>query len=74
MIYNHTAKGRSPLNLAVSHDHGRTWEKFLDLETEPGEYSYPAIIQGADGDLRMVYTWKRERVRYVKLPLARVPE
>ena len=73
MIYNHTEKGRSPLNLAVSHDHGRTWSKFLDLETEPGEYSYPAIIQGADGDLRMVYTWKRERVRYVRLQLEKVP-
>ena len=73
MIYNHTEKGRTPLNLAVSHDHGRTWARFLDLESEAGEYSYPAIIQGSDGDLRMTYTWKRERVRYVRVPLEQVP-
>lgn len=74
MVYNHTEKGRTPLNLAVSHDSGRTWRRFLDLEAAPGEYSYPAIIQGEDGDLHIVYTWKRERVRYVRLPLERVPE
>jgi predicted neuraminidase len=73
MIYNHTEKGRTPLNLAVSKDHGRTWTRFLDLETEPGEYSYPAIIQGSDGDLHMTYTWRRERVRYVRVPLEKVP-
>ena len=73
MIYNHTEKGRTPLNLAVSDDYGRTWKRFLDLETEPGEYSYPAIIQGADGDLHMTYTWKRQRVRYVRVPLSDVP-
>ncbi|MCB9383293.1 MAG: exo-alpha-sialidase [Bryobacterales bacterium] len=73
MIYNDTEKGRSPLNLAVSHDYGRTWKRFLDLETDPGEYSYPAIIQGSDGNLRMVYTWKRERVRYVDVPLTSIP-
>ena len=73
MIYNHTEKGRTPLNLAVSHDHGRTWQRFLDLETEPGEYSYPAIIQGADGDLHMAYTWKRQRVRYARVPLSDIP-
>jgi hypothetical protein len=48
MIYNHTARGRSPLNLAVSSD-GERWTMFHTLESEPGEYSYPALIQGSDG-------------------------
>ena len=45
MVYNHTTTGRTPLNLAVSRD-GDQRTKFADLETDPGEYSYPAMIQG----------------------------
>ncbi len=73
MIYNHTKKGRTPLNLAVSNDDGDSWQPFLELETQPGEYSYPALIQVSDGDLHMTYTWKRRRIKYVRLPLAEVP-
>ena len=72
MIYSHTEKGRSPLNLAVSRD-GKKWKMFLALETEPGEFSYPNVIQGRNGDLHIAYTWKRQRIRYVNLPLADVP-
>jgi predicted neuraminidase len=43
LIYNHTAKGRSPLNLAASRD-GTTWDAALVLESEPGEYT-AAIIK-----------------------------
>ena len=72
MIYNHTDKGRTPLNLAVSPD-GEHWNPFQALETEPGEYSYPAMIQGADGSLHIAYTWRRQRIKYVNWPLAKVP-
>ncbi len=65
IIYNHTAKGRSPLNLAVSKD-GITWEAALVLEDEPkAEFSYPAIIQSADGLVHITYTWKRKLARHV---------
>ncbi|QIF02522.1 sialidase family protein [Roseimicrobium sp. ORNL1] len=64
LIYNHTKKGRSPLNVAVSKD-GMTWQAALVLESEPGEYSYPAVIQTADGKLHFTYTWKRQLVRHV---------
>lgn len=63
LVYNHTAKGRTPLNLALLQD-GAKWEAALTLETEPGEYSYPAIIQTADGLVHITYTWKRQRVRH----------
>ncbi|MCX6622877.1 MAG: exo-alpha-sialidase [Acidobacteria bacterium] len=72
MIYNHTKRGRSPLNLAVSKD-GENWNSFLALETEPGEYSYPAIIQARDGSIHATYTWKRKTIRYVTVPLAEIP-
>jgi predicted neuraminidase len=71
LVYNHTAKGRSPLNLAVSRD-GVKWEAALALETEPGEYSYPAIIQAGDGLVHITYTWKRQRVRHVVIDPAQL--
>ena len=64
IVYNHTSKGRSPLNVAVSRD-GKGWEAALTLESEPGEYSYPAVIQGADGRVHVTYTWKRQRIKHV---------
>lgn len=73
MIYNHTTQGRTPLNLAVSRD-GDRWKDFYDVETGPGEYSYPALIQARDGDLLMTYTWRRTNIRFLRYPLAKVPQ
>ena len=72
LIYNNTVSGRSPLNLAVSKD-GEHFEEFAALESEPGEFSYPAIVQGSDGDLHITYTYNRQRIRYVVYPLAKIP-
>ncbi len=66
MVYNHTPKGRSPLNVGVSSD-GITWTNALTLEDEKGEFSYPAVIQGSDGLLYITYTWTRTNVRFVVL-------
>jgi predicted neuraminidase len=71
LVYNHTASGRSPLNVAVSSD-GKAWQAALALETEPGEYSYPAVIQTSDGLVHVTYTWKRTRVRHVVLDPTRL--
>ncbi len=71
LIYNHTAKGRSPLNLAISRDGGH-WQAALVLESAPGEYSYPAIIQTADGLVHATWTWKRQRVKHAVIDPARL--
>lgn len=63
LVYNHTPKGRTPLNVAVSRD-GRKWEPVMVLESEPGEFSYPAVIQTKDGLVHISYTWKRQRIRH----------
>ncbi len=65
LIFNNTATARTPLNLAFSDDDGKTWGTAYVLEEEPGEYSYPAIIQGRDGKLQITYTWKRRRIKHV---------
>lgn len=73
LVYNHTARGRSPLNVAVSAD-GAEWLAALALEAAPGEYSYPAVIQTRDGLVHITYTWKRRRVRHAVVdPAALAP-
>jgi predicted neuraminidase len=71
IVYNHTTQGRSPLNVSVSRD-GKIWEAALVLESEPGEYSYPAVIQSSDGLVHITYTWKRQRIKHVALDPARL--
>lgn len=73
IVYNHVGKEadqwggkRTPLNVAISND-GNSWEMILTLEENPGEYSYPAVIQGEDGLIHITYTWKRERIKHVVL-------
>ncbi len=71
LVYNHTPKGRTPLNVAVSKD-GKTWQAALVLEQEPGEYSYPQVLQTGDGMVHITYTWKRQRVKHVVLDPAKL--
>jgi predicted neuraminidase len=69
MIYNDATEGRTPLTLALSAD-GEKWAKWRDLETGAGEYSYPAMIQARNGDLVISYTWRREKIKVVRVTLA----
>ncbi len=66
LVYNPVPKGRTPLVVGVSKD-GLNWRPVVTLEDQPGEYSYPAVIQGSDGRVHITYTWKRERVKHVVL-------
>jgi predicted neuraminidase len=66
---NPTHQGRTPLSLLMSDDNGVTWPWRVDLETDPGEYSYPSIIQASDGRAHIVYTHRRTRIQHVTLDL-----
>ncbi len=63
-----TRKGvRTPLSVAISED-GMTWDAAVVLEDSPiSQYSYPSVIQGKDGKVHIVYTWRRQRIKYVEL-------
>jgi len=54
---------RYPLSVYTSADNGRTFCKALDLETEEGEFSYPAIVS-VENRVYITYTYKRENVAY----------
>ncbi len=78
IIYNHVGGTpgkwggkRTPLNISVSKD-GTTWEAALVLEDEPGEYSYPSIIQTSDGLVHATYTWKRQKVKHAVIDPAKL--
>jgi len=71
LVFNNSITGRTPLNLAVSED-GEHFRIFDTLEGRPGEYSYPAMIQGENGDLYITYTWNRKSIRFVRVPLTRI--
>jgi predicted neuraminidase len=76
IVYNHVlppadaknGKGaRTPLNVALSKD-GKQWYASLVLENSPiSQYSYPSVIQSKDGMIHIVYTWRRQKIKYVKI-------
>jgi predicted neuraminidase len=67
LIYNPTILTRTPLSVARSDDQGKTWKKVIDLETQAGEYSYPAMIWSSAGMLEITYTWRRTHIKHVRL-------
>ncbi|WP_146525102.1 exo-alpha-sialidase [Novipirellula artificiosorum] len=71
LLYNPLDSGasgwgkRGILSLAISDD-GQTWSPVGELEREEkSEFSYPAMIQAADGSVHITYTWKRNRIKHV---------
>lgn len=71
---------RKPLSIALSEDGGETWKYVRDVETgrpgygaaegkpkEPGreEYSYPTVMQTADGRIHVAFTYRRQTIKEV---------
>jgi predicted neuraminidase len=70
---------RKPLSIALSPDGGKTWPWVRDIETgntagqqkkAPGatheEYSYPSLLQDADGKINVAYSYNREAIKVVR--------
>lgn len=73
---------RAPLSLAFSSDAGVTWTQPMTIDTSDGycitnnsrdklnrELSYPSITQTPDGRLHIAYTYFRQAIKYVTLPV-----
>lgn len=54
---------RYPISLSYSKDNGLSWSEPFDLDSEEGEFSYPAII-ARDNTLYLTYTWNRKNIVY----------
>ena len=72
---------RKPLSVALSEDGGQTWPYVRDIEVGrasygmaeqhpkvPGreEYSYPSIMQSADGHIYVAFTYRRQTIKVVR--------
>jgi predicted neuraminidase len=71
LVYNHTDQNRYHLNVALSSD-GKKWDAAMELENEKGEFSYPAVIQSADGLVHITYTWNRKRIKHAVVDPSKV--
>ena len=76
LVYNPTSTSsdgksgpRTPLSAAIMKD-GKNWKDLITLENEPGEYSYPAVIQTSDGLIHITFTWKRKLIKHVTIEIA----
>ncbi len=67
LVFNNRDNSRTPLHIARSLDQGQTWSKPLELETNPGEYSYPSVLQTSDGKIHIVYTFRRYSIKHVEM-------
>jgi predicted neuraminidase len=65
VVYNSSKTDRTPLVVAVSRDHGRSWADILTLEDQPGEFSYPSVILASDRSVHVTYTWNRQNIKHV---------
>jgi predicted neuraminidase len=55
------------MTLACSKDNGISWQKLRDTDTEPGGYSYPAVIATGDGGVALTYTYGGGNIKFIKL-------
>jgi predicted neuraminidase len=68
LVFNDLENGRNSLALAVSKDHGKSWQtvKHFEVTSEgKSEYSYPYLIRNTNGTMHLLYTWNRQRIRHV---------
>ena len=73
LVFNNAEENREDLSLALSTDFGNTWRIAHRFEGESGspqapvlEYSYPWIMQDRAGDIHVLYTWGRSRIKHVR--------
>jgi predicted neuraminidase len=68
LAFNDSNSGRENLKLAVSADEGRSWKRAATLAAEKGaEFSYPFLLRSDNGEIHLVYTWKRKAIKHVVL-------
>lgn len=72
LAFNNAEANRESLSLALSVDFGERWRIARELEGESlaprapvAEYSYPWILQDRSGDVHVLYTWGRSRIKHV---------
>lgn len=63
LAFNNSKTLRTPLNVALAEE-DEHWSWIQTIEDEPGEFSYPTLVQTDDEQIHMVYTYRREHIQY----------
>jgi predicted neuraminidase/predicted glycoside hydrolase/deacetylase ChbG (UPF0249 family) len=69
LVYNNTENGRHRLAVSLSDDEGKTWKwtNYLENETpDKGGFSYPNVIQTADGMIHVSYSYQLPNEKTIK--------
>jgi len=87
MVYNNTEEGRYDLTVAISDNEGKSWGWSRQIEhddrgEEASAFHYPAVIQGKDGLVHVVYSYHRrdrkdgqsKTIKYASFPVDWVKE
>jgi predicted neuraminidase len=61
LAFNNSDRLRTPLCVALAEE-GERWRWRQILEDGYAEYSYPTLAQTSDGQIHMVYTYRREHI------------
>ncbi len=67
LVFNDTEFGRNSLALAISRNEGASWNTVKHFEQGSdgkGEFSYPYLIRARNGEMHLLYTWNRKRIRH----------
>lgn len=67
MAYNEPHQPNHPLYATLSADEGRTWLPLRTLASGPGGYSYPALAEGPDGVIHVLYSDDRKRIGHIEI-------
>ena len=65
LAFNDATNKRTPLKVALSEDEGETWPYQKQIESSPGTYDYPAIIQSRDGLIHLTYSDNHLAIKHV---------
>lgn len=72
IVFNNSTEDRRVLSMAVSSDLGLSWRVIHNFEVGDNtrtdgvdEYSYPHIIRTCSGEIHLVYTWQRKRIKHI---------
>jgi predicted neuraminidase len=73
VVYNHSERRRSPLNVAIS-SNGTDWEPWVTLENDPRlDFSFPAVVQTQDGVIHITHTHGIKTVKHVAISPGKSP-
>ena len=74
LVFNDDNDKRTPLNLAISEDEGRTWNRARVLEDGAGRFEYPTMTETADGRIHISYSFRRLSIKHIEINEAWIRE